>query len=99
VTLTPLHAAAERNGLDVHELALALSAPPLPPLPPPPPRVGRVRLSPDLVVMLRQRFATRPPGRAADWFEAEARRLGVGHATVRRAVYGFDSYPAEGGTK
>lgn len=52
------------------------------------------KLLPSQVIELRAAFKTRRTGTVEEWCEAQARRLGVGHATVRRAVYGFGSYAA-----
>lgn len=56
------------------------------------------KLLPSQVADLRAAFRSRPAGATVQaWCEEQARRLGVGHATIRRAVYGFSTYaPTEG---
>lgn len=95
-TITPeLRAAAFRAGLDAHELAAQRDVPAVHTPPPPRPVRGRgsLRFTGEQVAKLRAQFAARPAGcTVAEWCELAAAEYGVGHATIRRAVYGFDCY-------
>ncbi|MFO0801420.1 MAG: hypothetical protein U0804_28470 [Gemmataceae bacterium] len=89
--VTRVREAARRVGRDPHDLAHALDLSPA--------VVARaldgrptVRvLTPVTVAGLRAAFGRRTTT-ARKWFEAQAAVHGVGHATVRRAVYGFGAY-------
>jgi len=50
------------------------------------------RFGPATVAALRAAFRERRGLTAKQWFERQALLHGVGHATVRRAVYGFGRY-------
>lgn len=96
MTLISIQAAAYRAGLPALDLVHAMNAPPVGPLH----ARGstRRRLSSDQVADLVRRFADRRVP-VDVWMRRQARAHDVSPATVRRAVYGFASYAAEGGAR